>query len=73
MLKVIQLSVDHDLRNQDERRRLQDIGLNPEELRRHGKVGNQTNTRCLGNYLVNFSNIEFFVCFRMFECGVQRI
>lgn len=59
MLKVIQLSVDHDLRNPDELRRLHSIGLNVEELKSQGKIGNQTNTRCLGNYLAKGGYREF--------------
>lgn len=51
--------MDHDLRNQDELERLNVIGLNPDELRRHGKIGNQTNTRCLGNYLVKGGYKDF--------------
>lgn len=52
VLKVVQLSVDHDLRNEDELLRLSQLGISLESLRKSSHLGNQENTRCLGNYLV---------------------
>ncbi|XP_063237852.1 TGF-beta-activated kinase 1 and MAP3K7-binding protein 1-like [Bacillus rossius redtenbacheri] len=52
VLTVAQLSADHDLRNEDELLRLAQLGLHIDTLRRGGRLGNQENTRCLGNYLV---------------------
>lgn len=52
VLKVVQLSVDHDLKNEDELLRLSQLGINIENLRKCSHLGNQENTRCLGNYLV---------------------
>ncbi|KAJ8684310.1 hypothetical protein QAD02_020102 [Eretmocerus hayati] len=52
VLRVIQLSVDHDLRNEDELLRLTQLGLDIKSIRQGSHLGNQTNTRCLGNYMV---------------------
>ncbi|CAG9862657.1 unnamed protein product [Phyllotreta striolata] len=52
VLKVVQLSVDHDLKNEDELLRLSHLGINAENLRKSSRLGNQENTRCLGNYSV---------------------
>lgn len=54
VLKVVQLSVDHDLKNEDELLRLAQIGINREGLRNSTYLGNQENTRCLGNVLQIF-------------------
>ncbi|RZC39386.1 TGF-beta-activated kinase 1 and MAP3K7-binding protein 1-like [Asbolus verrucosus] len=59
VLKVVQLSVDHDLKNEDELLRLAQIGINREGLRNSTYLGNQENTRCLGNYLVKGGYKEF--------------
>ncbi|KAI4460907.1 protein phosphatase 2c [Holotrichia oblita] len=59
VLKVVQLSVDHNLRNEDELLRLSQIGINAANLRRCTHLGNQGNTRCLGNYLVKGGYKEF--------------
>ncbi|CAG7731751.1 unnamed protein product [Allacma fusca] len=52
VLRVIQLSVDDDLNNEQELRRLYNLNLDVSRLRSIGRLGNQSNTRCLGNYLV---------------------
>ncbi|XP_071441161.1 TGF-beta-activated kinase 1 and MAP3K7-binding protein 1-like [Hetaerina americana] len=49
VLRVQQLSVDHDLRNEDELLRLSQLGLDVNKIRKGSVLGN---TRCLGNYLV---------------------
>ncbi|BET03306.1 tak1 Hypothetical protein protein-1 [Nesidiocoris tenuis] len=56
--KVIQLSVDHDLTNEDELLRLENIGL---DLPKGGvrTLGNSRTTRCIGNFLVKGSFKEF--------------
>ncbi|XP_018336381.1 TGF-beta-activated kinase 1 and MAP3K7-binding protein 1-like [Agrilus planipennis] len=59
VLKVVQLSVDHDLRNEDELLRLSQIGIKMEDLRKRSHLGNQENTRCLGNYMVKGGYKEF--------------
>lgn len=59
VLKVLQLSIDHDLRNEDELLRLHQIGMNMDYLRKCSHLGNQENTRCLGNYLIKGGYKEF--------------
>lgn len=59
VLKVVQLTVDHDLKNEDELLRLSRLGIKIEDLRKHCHLGNQENTRCLGNYLVKGGYKEF--------------
>ncbi|KAJ9576773.1 hypothetical protein L9F63_025333 [Diploptera punctata] len=59
VLRVMQLSVDHDLRNEDELLRLSQLGLDVDKFRRGSRLGNQENTRCLGNYLVKGAYKEF--------------
>lgn len=59
VMKVIQLSVDHDLKNEDELLRLSQIGINVNNLKNTSHLGNQSNTRCLGNYLVKGAYKEF--------------
>nr|CAI5842970.1 unnamed protein product [Callosobruchus analis] len=59
VLKVVQLSVDHDLTNEDELLRLSQIGINTGSLRRSTRLGNQENTRCLGNYTVKAGYKDF--------------
>ncbi|XP_014272296.1 TGF-beta-activated kinase 1 and MAP3K7-binding protein 1 isoform X1 [Halyomorpha halys] len=56
--KVVQLSVDHDLGNEDEILRLFNLGLKFEKGQ-SCRLGNQENTRCLGNYLVKRNYTEF--------------
>ncbi|KAG7297548.1 hypothetical protein JYU34_019578 [Plutella xylostella] len=52
VLRVVQLSVDHSLKNEDELLRLRQLGLDIKKLRNAQYLGNQSGTRCLGNYLV---------------------
>ncbi|KAJ8942761.1 hypothetical protein NQ314_009972 [Rhamnusium bicolor] len=59
VLKVVQLSVDHDLKNEDELLRLSQIGINIKNLRHSSRLGNQENTRCLGNYNVKGGYKDF--------------
>ncbi|XP_015585361.1 TGF-beta-activated kinase 1 and MAP3K7-binding protein 1 [Cephus cinctus] len=59
VLRVVQLSADHDLRNEDELLRLSQLGLDIESIRQGSHLGNQENTRCLGNYLVKGGYREF--------------
>ncbi|KAL0276687.1 UNVERIFIED_CONTAM: hypothetical protein PYX00_004204 [Menopon gallinae] len=59
VLRVVQLSIDHDLRNEDELLRLYKLGLNTEEIRKRPRLGNQENTRCIGNYLVKGGYKDF--------------
>ncbi|KAK9502038.1 hypothetical protein O3M35_012645 [Rhynocoris fuscipes] len=59
--KVVQVSVDHNLTNEDEILRLYNLGLNmsPASHNTRRRLGNQENTRCLGNYLVKGAYREF--------------
>ncbi|XP_012280880.1 TGF-beta-activated kinase 1 and MAP3K7-binding protein 1 [Orussus abietinus] len=59
VLRVVQLSVDHDLRNEDELLRLSQLGIDIETIRQGSHLGNQENTRCIGNYLVKGGYREF--------------
>ncbi|CAG9770611.1 unnamed protein product [Ceutorhynchus assimilis] len=59
VLKVVQLSIDHDLQNEDELLRLSQIGINPHNLRNSSRLGNQENTRCLGNYAIKDGYKDF--------------
>ncbi|CAG5020922.1 unnamed protein product [Parnassius apollo] len=52
VLRVVQLTVDHSLNNEDELLRLSQLGLDVNKLRNAQYLGNQSGTRCLGNYLV---------------------
>ncbi|XP_034837281.1 TGF-beta-activated kinase 1 and MAP3K7-binding protein 1-like [Maniola hyperantus] len=52
VLRVVQLTVDHSLNNEDELLRLSQLGLDVNKLRNAQYLGNQTGTRCLGNHLV---------------------
>lgn len=56
---VLQLTVDHDLKNEDELLRLSHLGLDVEQLRQCSKLGNQDNTRCIGNYQVKGGYKDF--------------
>ncbi|ELT89411.1 hypothetical protein CAPTEDRAFT_160853 [Capitella teleta] len=60
-LRVMQLTVDHDLHNQEERNRLAGIGVNVELLQQVGLVGNHPYTRTMGDYHVKnaYSNIDY--------------
>lgn len=59
VLRVVQLSVDHDLRNEDELLRLSHLQLDIDSIRQGSRLGNQETTRCLGNYLVKGGYKEF--------------
>ena len=52
VLRVIELSADHTLKNEDELLRLLQLGLDVEELKKKQRLGNLNVTRCLGNYSV---------------------
>ncbi|XP_073969049.1 TGF-beta-activated kinase 1 and MAP3K7-binding protein 1-like isoform X2 [Rhodnius prolixus] len=59
--KVVQVSADHNLTNEDEILRLYNLGLDftPASRKSCCTLGNQENTRCLGNYLVKGAYREF--------------
>ncbi|XP_022918161.2 TGF-beta-activated kinase 1 and MAP3K7-binding protein 1-like [Onthophagus taurus] len=59
VLKVVQLSTDHVLQNEDEVLRLSQLGININNLRKCTLLGNQRSTRCFGNYLVKGGYKEF--------------
>ncbi|XP_058793632.1 TGF-beta-activated kinase 1 and MAP3K7-binding protein 1-like [Phymastichus coffea] len=59
VLRVVQLSIDHDLNNEDELFRLSQLGLEVMAIKEGGHLGNQENTRCLGNYSVKGGYKEF--------------
>lgn len=50
VLRVVQLSVDHDIRNEDELLRLQQLGLHVSMIRQCRRLGNQEITRSIGDY-----------------------
>ncbi|XP_050521387.1 TGF-beta-activated kinase 1 and MAP3K7-binding protein 1-like [Daktulosphaira vitifoliae] len=54
VLRVVQLSEDHNLNNLDEVTRLKNLGLQVNDGKINGsrKIGNQTATRCLCNYMI---------------------
>jgi TAK1-binding protein 1 len=66
VLRVHQLSVDHDLNNTEELQRLTDLGLDVEKIRVSGQIGNQPYTRTLGDYniKINYKDIEMlrYIC-----------
>ncbi len=51
-LHADQLSVDHCVENEDELTRLEQLGLNRENLKRAGRLGMQENTRSIGDYYI---------------------
>ncbi|XP_059489069.1 TGF-beta-activated kinase 1 and MAP3K7-binding protein 1-like [Neocloeon triangulifer] len=59
VLRVTQLTVDHGLDNEDELLRLSQLGLDVTKICHGSRLGNQENTRCLGNYLVKGGYKEF--------------
>ena len=46
------LSTDHGVDNEDELIRLQQLGLNIEQLKKSGRLGTQENTRSIGDYCI---------------------
>ncbi|XP_060527969.1 TGF-beta-activated kinase 1 and MAP3K7-binding protein 1-like [Cylas formicarius] len=63
VLKVVQLSVDHDVTNEDELLRLSQIGIDTKQFNHRSHIGNQETTRCLGNHTIkegyrNFEDIS---------------
>lgn len=59
VMKVVQLSIDHDLKNEDELLRLSKLGLDVNLMKQGNRIGNQENSRCIGNYLVKGGYREF--------------
>jgi len=51
-LQVKQLSEDHGVENKEELNRLSELGLDPEQLIRTGRLGTQENTRSIGDYSI---------------------
>ena len=51
-LQVKQLSVDHDVENEQEIERLMALGLDREQLKKSGRLGTQENTRSIGDYIL---------------------
>ncbi|XP_070580706.1 TGF-beta-activated kinase 1 and MAP3K7-binding protein 1-like [Ptychodera flava] len=59
-LKVQQLSVDHNMHNEDELLRLSHLGLNTEKIRQAGRqLGNCETTRSIGDYSVKGGYKDF--------------
>ncbi|KAK6171338.1 hypothetical protein SNE40_019549 [Patella caerulea] len=52
VLKVMQLSHDHTLADEQEQIRLVNLGLDVEKLKQLRKLGTSDNTRCIGDYHV---------------------
>ncbi|KAK7603863.1 hypothetical protein V9T40_003862 [Parthenolecanium corni] len=59
VLRVIQLSQDHVLLNEDEILRLNTLGIPRERIMKGFRLGSQEHTRCLGHYLVKGGYVEF--------------
>ncbi|XP_045474572.1 TGF-beta-activated kinase 1 and MAP3K7-binding protein 1-like [Harmonia axyridis] len=59
VMKVVELSVEHNLNNQDELLRLSQLGIKVDILKNASTLGNQENTRCLGNYMIKGCYKEF--------------
>ena len=59
-LIALQLSTDHSVNNKEELKRLEKLGLDPEELKRAGRLGPQENTRSIGDYNIKggYTNVE---------------
>jgi len=51
-LSVRQLSEDHGVENDQEIQRLAATGLDPEKLKKSGRLGTQENTRSIGDYSI---------------------
>lgn len=52
VLVAEQLTVDHTVENEEELKRLEVLGLNPQELIKSGRLGTQENTRSIGDYSI---------------------
>jgi len=51
-LQVSQLTEDHDVQNDNELKRLSKLGLDPQALRKSGRLGTQENTRSIGDHCI---------------------
>ncbi|XP_022253680.1 TGF-beta-activated kinase 1 and MAP3K7-binding protein 1-like [Limulus polyphemus] len=58
-LRIIQLTTNHDIYNEDELLRLSHLGLDIEKIRQGNKLGSLHNTRCIGNYMLKGGYTEF--------------
>lgn len=72
-LIYVQLSVDHVTNNKDELARLANLGLDIQQILRNRRIGNQENTRSIGDYGVKGGYKDFdilryvsFISFPMF-------
>ncbi|XP_078490000.1 TGF-beta-activated kinase 1 and MAP3K7-binding protein 1-like [Ciona intestinalis] len=52
VVKVQQITVNHDINNEDELERLSKLGLNVEKILERGRLGMNECTRCIGDYWV---------------------
>lgn len=59
-LRVFQLSADHILSNDDELGRLAELGLDMDQLRKGGEIGNHSYTRTIGDYHIkgNYKEVK---------------
>ena len=55
----VQLSVDHVTNNKDELARLANLGLDVRQILRNRRIGNQENTRSIGDYGVKGGYKDF--------------
>ncbi|CAH3039782.1 unnamed protein product [Pocillopora meandrina] len=58
-ISVTQLSVDHVTSNNDELTRLANLGLDIQQILRNRRIGNQENTRSIGDYCVKGGYKDF--------------
>lgn len=55
-----QLSVDHSVENEEELERLEELGLDREQLLKSGRLGTCENTRSIGDYSIKggYKNVD---------------
>ena len=72
LLRSEQLSVDHTTTNDEELARLERCGLDPQQLRRNGRLGMQQNTRSIGDYSIKggFTDVDII---RLENCDLTPV
>ena len=79
-LIYVQLSVDHVTNNKDELARLASLGLDIQQILRNRRIGNQENTRSIGDYGVKGGYKDFDILryvllfhFQRFDVTVKKV
>ena len=59
-LRVVQLSADHILSNEDELNRLAVLGVDIDQIKKDGQIGNHSYTRTIGDYHIkgNYKEVK---------------